>query len=120
VSSFTIILLFYSSFVESVVNFDRGSVELLDIVRYRVPYKFVFNFFLKSASIHFYKYGIILANKLSVLLELSYVFNGRSFLLKVLNNLYGLINFVRLSKYGTGYYLKLILSLKDLLVVLIS
>jgi hypothetical protein len=93
---------------------------LLDVVRYRVPYKFVLNFFLKSASIHFYKCGIVLASKLSVLLELSYVFGGRSFLSKVLDNSYGLINFVRLSKHGTGYCLKLVLSLKDLLVVLIN
>jgi hypothetical protein len=93
---------------------------LLDVVRYRVPYKFVLNFFLKSASIHFYKYGVVLASKLSVLLELSYVFGGRSFLSKVLDNSYGLINFVRFSKHSAGYYLKFILSFEDFLVVLIS
>ena len=85
-----------------------------------VPYKFVLNFVLKSSAVHFLKSFVILIGKLGVLLELSYVLGGRSLLLKVLNNSYGLASLVRDSKDRIGCRLKRILSLEDSLVVLIS
>jgi hypothetical protein len=85
-----------------------------------VPYKFIFNFVLKSSAVYFLKSFVILIGKLGILLELSYILGGRSFLLKVLNNSHSLASLVRDSKDYIGCCLKRVLSFEDSLVVLIS